>query len=56
MIEQALSEWPVDKASSILIGDKKSDVDAANASGIKGILFDKTKHSLLQLLMDRETG
>lgn len=50
LIKQALSEWPVDKASSILIGDKQSDVDAANASGIRGILFDETKRPLLKLI------
>lgn len=39
MILQALSEWPVIKESSFLIGDKEWDVVAANRAGIKGYLF-----------------
>jgi len=39
MLEQAATEWDVDKARSFLIGDKESDVQAAEAFGIPGHLF-----------------
>lgn len=39
MIEQALREWPVERAASVLIGDRPSDIDAARAAGIRGLLF-----------------
>ncbi|BBB91610.1 MAG TPA: HAD family hydrolase [Methylomusa anaerophila] len=39
MIQQAIEEWPVDAGRSILIGDKASDVAAAQAAGIQGYLF-----------------
>lgn len=40
MITQAMAEWPIDKAHSVVIGDKPSDVTAAQAAGLKGFLFD----------------
>lgn len=39
LIERAFLEWPIDKERSILIGDKMSDIIAANNAGIKGYLF-----------------
>ena len=39
LILQAMEEWPVDKKKSFLIGDKPSDVEAAQTAGIKGYLF-----------------
>ncbi|MBP2654176.1 MAG: rfaF 3 [Firmicutes bacterium] len=39
LILQALQEWPVEKTNSLLIGDKESDLAAAEAAGIKGFLF-----------------
>jgi D-glycero-D-manno-heptose 1,7-bisphosphate phosphatase len=39
MILRALSEWPIDKAASILIGDKPSDLEAALRAGVRGVLF-----------------
>lgn len=39
LIKQAMSEYPVDKARSFLIGDKPRDVESAEAAGIKGYLF-----------------
>jgi D-glycero-D-manno-heptose 1,7-bisphosphate phosphatase len=41
MLEKALSEWPIDKAHSFLIGDKKSDLLAAQRIGIKSIRYDE---------------
>ena len=39
MILRALSEWPIDKAASLLVGDKPSDLEAALRAGIRGVLF-----------------
>jgi D-glycero-D-manno-heptose 1,7-bisphosphate phosphatase len=39
LVLQALAEWPVDPEKSFLIGDKTSDLAAAEAAGIKGYLF-----------------
>ncbi|MFL5295083.1 MAG: D-glycero-alpha-D-manno-heptose-1,7-bisphosphate 7-phosphatase [Phenylobacterium sp.] len=40
MILQALSEWPIDREASLLIGDKPSDLQAALRAGIRGVLFE----------------
>jgi D-glycero-D-manno-heptose 1,7-bisphosphate phosphatase len=40
MILRALSEWPIDKAASLLVGDKPSDLEAALRAGIRGVLFE----------------
>jgi D-glycero-D-manno-heptose 1,7-bisphosphate phosphatase len=40
MILRALSEWPIDREASLLIGDKPSDLEAALRAGIKGVLFE----------------
>ena len=39
LLQNALNKWPVDKENSLLIGDKLSDIQAAEAAGIKGYLF-----------------
>lgn len=39
MIVQAFGEWEVDRERSFLVGDKTSDVEAAEAAGIRGMLF-----------------
>ena len=40
MILQALAEWPIDRAASLLVGDKPSDLEAALRAGIRGVLFE----------------
>ena len=39
MILRALSEWPIDRAASLLIGDKPSDLEAAERAGVRAALF-----------------
>lgn len=39
MILRALSEWPIDRARSVLVGDKPSDMEAAARAGVRGLLF-----------------
>lgn len=40
MLLRALNEWPIDLDHAYLIGDKSSDVEAAERAGVKGILFE----------------
>lgn len=40
MIEDLLRCWPVERKGSFLIGDKESDVRAAEAAGLPGYLFE----------------
>ncbi|WP_417467355.1 D-glycero-alpha-D-manno-heptose-1,7-bisphosphate 7-phosphatase [Maricaulis sp.] len=40
MLLQAMRDWPIDPARSFLIGDKTSDVAAAQAAGVTGYLFE----------------
>ena len=39
MILDLMRVWPVDRARSVLIGDKASDMEAARGAGIRGILY-----------------
>lgn len=39
MLMQALKEWGIAPSESFLVGDKDSDIQAAEAAGIKGVLF-----------------
>lgn len=41
MILQAIADWRADPATSFLIGDKPSDVAAAEAAGIQGYIFEE---------------
>lgn len=40
MILRALSEWPVDRDGSVMVGDKPADIEAALRAGIRGLLFE----------------
>ena len=51
MILQALSEWPIDRERSSLVGDKVSDMEAATRAGIRGVLFEGG--DLLDFLRDQ---
>lgn len=39
MLHSLMARWPVDRERSLLVGDKPSDLEAAAAAGIRGILF-----------------
>jgi D-glycero-D-manno-heptose 1,7-bisphosphate phosphatase len=39
MILRALSEWPIDRERSVLVGDKASDLEAAARAGVRGLMF-----------------
>jgi D-glycero-D-manno-heptose 1,7-bisphosphate phosphatase len=39
MITDLMARFPVDLGRSILIGDKPTDLEAAQAAGVRGILF-----------------
>lgn len=39
MIYDLLSSFPVDKSKSLLVGDKKTDIEAADHAGIHALLF-----------------
>lgn len=51
MIHSAFEEWSVDHEHSFMIGDKPSDVEAAEAAGIKGYLF--TGDDLYEFVRER---
>ncbi|WP_234905986.1 HAD-IIIA family hydrolase [Affinirhizobium pseudoryzae] len=48
MLLRAFDEWPILRERSILIGDKESDIAAAERAGIRGLLFDKEDLSSLK--------
>ena len=53
MILRAMREWPVDRARSVLIGDKQSDMDAARAAGVQGIRVDSDVLDLAAVVRTR---
>jgi len=53
LIMDALGEWNVDRENSRLIGDRGSDIAAAEAAGIKGYLFRTDEQSLLEFVKEK---
>jgi len=51
MIHQAIEDWSVDTAHSLMIGDRTSDIEAAKAAGIAGYLF--TGNHLYEFVKER---
>lgn len=39
MLRRAFAEWPIAKAGSFLIGDKATDIEAAERAGLRGFLL-----------------
>jgi len=39
MLLQAIAEWPVDVARSLMVGDKEADMEAARRAGVRGLKF-----------------
>jgi D-glycero-D-manno-heptose 1,7-bisphosphate phosphatase len=40
MLLQAMADWPVDAARSLMVGDKEADLEAARRAGVRGVLFE----------------
>lgn len=58
MLHQAMKEWPIVMEHSFLIGDKASDVEAAERAGIKGFLFSDTNllDTVNRVLLESDFG
>ncbi|WP_298704498.1 HAD family hydrolase [uncultured Veillonella sp.] len=57
MILDACNEYDIDLKSSFLIGDKPSDIEAAEAAGIKGYLFNESNLlPFMQDVLNKETN
>jgi len=54
MILDLMAQWRVDPARSVMVGDKTSDVAAAEAAGIRGMLY--RGEPLAELLADVLAG
>ncbi|MCW2387639.1 D-glycero-D-manno-heptose 1,7-bisphosphate phosphatase [Sphingobium sp. B11D3B] len=39
MIQRAIADWKIDRGKSVMIGDKQSDMVAAQSAGVTGALF-----------------
>ena len=53
MIDKAILEWKLDKKKCFLIGDKKTDIEAGERSGIVSFLFNYEKDSLINVFKDK---
>jgi D-glycero-D-manno-heptose 1,7-bisphosphate phosphatase len=51
MILRALADWPIDRDRSVLVGDKRSDIEAAARAGVRSLLF--TGGDLREFLVDQ---
>ena len=56
MLEQAARDWPLDLERSFLIGDRDGDMEAAAAFRIRGIRFDHTGQSLVEVVRGQLTA
>lgn len=58
MLLQAMKDFDIDKQNSLLVGDKPSDIEAAEAAGIQGYLFngDNLADFLLPILAAKQKG
>jgi D-glycero-D-manno-heptose 1,7-bisphosphate phosphatase len=50
MLLRAMADWPIDRATSVLIGDKPTDIDAAKAAGVQGVLVDCNTEALADVV------
>jgi D-glycero-D-manno-heptose 1,7-bisphosphate phosphatase len=49
MLLDLMARWPVDAQRSLMIGDKPSDMAAAQSAGIAALLFSYSDVSLAEL-------
>jgi D-glycero-D-manno-heptose 1,7-bisphosphate phosphatase len=56
MIRELLKKWSIDKSRSILIGDKETDILAAEAIGIDGYLYKGANLELFIEKLDKRAG
>jgi D-glycero-D-manno-heptose 1,7-bisphosphate phosphatase len=40
MIHDLMKHWPVRREGSFVVGDRATDIEAANAAGLPGFLFE----------------
>ena len=53
MLNQAIKEWNLDKSKCFLIGDKDSDIIAAERCGIKSYLFSSENKKLIEIFKEK---
>ncbi|HEX5379817.1 MAG TPA: HAD-IIIA family hydrolase, partial [Phenylobacterium sp.] len=53
MLLRAMSDWPVDPARSIMVGDKDRDIEAGRRAGVRALKFEGG--NLLAFLADELT-
>ncbi len=53
MLLRAMDDWPTLREGSFLVGDKQSDLTAAAAAGIVGVLVPKDRCDLAAVVRDR---
>jgi len=53
MLRDLMAAWPVDLGRSVMIGDKPSDLEAARAAGVRGVLASGDLDALVADLLPR---